>query len=356
MRNLFQALAALLLVSLGCSAEKPLSQPQAAKEPNVTKPAPKDNRGNLCWWNFEANGLHPTGSNFTAAEMCDVAAEFGLRHDIPGKANWGTIHARGQQIDCTMCEWSDSLAGAPPFGPSIGDEDPMRRAEIVRQMKIWMEIAQENNVPKMLCFLGNNSGDDRAKQWERVDASLKELTAHAEELGSLQLCFEPLNDVDFGSIPLANMKGHPGQFCPDPLEMLKHLKRVGKPKVCGMAFDFYHPAAEFRKQWIVGENVEESRKSVTNRLLDMFDQCGEYVLHTHTAQITLDDERMRGELHLVGGLIDYDVVYQHVWQSGYEGRWLAEWVTTEGATEDIGPRRTIIRSGIGKATKICGPK
>lgn len=324
------------------------------------RPEEKTATGNrvptLCWWITDNSGLHEAGANFTPEQMCDTVATLGAKHDIPPRAQWKLIGNRDQKVDCTMCEWSGSLAGEAPFGPSIGDEDPDRRAEIVKQMKAWMDLCQIKGIPKMLCFFGNASGDDADAQWARIDEALIKLTEHAETT-SVQLCFEPLNSVNFGDIPLAGMKGHPGQFCSDPMQFLEHIKRVGKPEHCAMAFDFYHPAAQFRDAWLDGvEGTVASKKVVTAKLIEMFDTCREYVGHIHVAGCYADDRRMRGELHLPGQLINYREVMAHVWASGYDGNWLIEYVSTAGSREaDISTRQGIVLDGMKKAVALCQP-
>ncbi len=330
------------------------NQTLIAKETRTVK-AQSTRIPTVCWWPLDNSGIHAGGANFTPEQMCAAVAEIGGAHDIPPKTHWELIKSRGQMIDCTMCEWSGDLAGEAPFGPSIGDADPVRRAEIVGQMKAWMDLAKMEGIPKMLCFFGNKSGDDTEEQWTRIDQSLRVLSRHAVSKG-IKLCFEPLNSIDFGDIPLAGMKGHPGQFCSDPIEFLRHLEKIGKPEVCGLAFDFYHPAAQFRDRWVSTTDVADARLAVTSELLAMYAVCEKYVLHIHTAGVTLDDARMRGELHLDGQLIDYRALMDHVWRSGYTGNWLIEYVSTEGADLSISTRQSLVLSGLHKAVKLCEPK
>lgn len=314
----------------------------------------QDRAPNLCWWNMDNSGVHKQGPNLTPEQMCDAVAAIEGAHDIPPRKHWGLIESRGQNINVTMTEWSGSLAGEAPFGPSIGDKNQKRRREIINQMKAWIDLASRKKIPKMLCFLGNKSGDDEDAQWKWIDKALKELAAYAKKKNVI-LCFEPLNDRNFGKIALAGMKGHPGQFCSDPLQIRDHLEKVGMPKYCGLAFDFYHPSAQYRDKWVVKGNVEASRKRVTAELISMYDQCREYVHHVHVAGCFLDDTLMRGELHLPGQLIDYRAVMTHVWASGYKGNYLIEYVTTEGADKPVTARQKIVLTGHKSAVDLCKP-
>lgn len=311
----------------------------------------------ICWWPFHDNGLHPDGPNFTPEQMCDLVDRIGGKHDIPPREHWELIASRGQDIDCTMCEWTGSLAGSAPFFPSIGEENPTRRNEILRQMKEWMILAASKGIPKMLCFFGNISGDNAEAQWERIDDSLIDLTAHAAEVG-IQLCFEPLNSVDFGKIPLAGMKGHPGQFSSDPLEFLEHLKKIGKPAVCGMALDFYHPAAQNLNEWLneVEDNFALQRQHITKQLKAIYSDCKEYVLHIHVAGCFTDNTVMRGELHIYGQLIDYLGIMDFIWKSGYTGNYLIEYIPTEGADSTLKQRQSTVIAGLASAVSTCIPR
>ena len=311
----------------------------------------------ICWWPFHDNGLHPDGPNFTPEQMCDIIDRIGGKHDIPPREHWELIESRGQDIDCTMCEWAGSLAGSAPFFPSIGEENPTRRNEIIRQMKEWMSLAASKGIPKMLCFFGNISGDNAEAQWKRIDDSLADLSAHAEEVG-IQLCFEPLNSVDFGRIPLAGMKGHPGQFCSDPLVFLEHLEKVGKPQVCGMALDFYHPSAQNLNEWLRAAGSEFAHRKLyfTKMLTGIFDTCEAYVLHIHTAGCFADAALMRGELHLYGQLIDYATLMDFVWKSGYTGNYLLEYIPTEGEDVSLKEKQSTVMAGFARAIDICKPR
>lgn len=328
-----------------------------AGTPTQAHEATGNQKPTLCWWTFD-KGLHPTGAQFDDTLMAAAINRVNGLHDIPPASKLDYIESMKQRTDVTMVEWSGILAGEAPFGPSIGDPDPVRRAEILRQIKAWIkDVAKKRGIKKMLTFFGDKCGDDEVLQWRNIDASLKELNEYIVSIGGgVTLCYEPLNSIDFGDIQLAGMKGHKDQFCSDPIEFWQHVKKVGNPDNIALAFDFYHPAAQYRKEWIVEGDLEASRRNVTNKLIAMYELCREYVRHIHVAQIFFDDARMRGELHLEGGLIDYAKVMTYVWTSGYKGNYLLEYISTEAADKPLAERRVVILAGLQKAVAICKPK
>ena len=145
-----------------------------------------------------------------------------------------------------------------------------------------IEAAKTLGAKKLITQVGQDTGEDRAKQKESIVSNLKNAAPMLEKSG-VTLMIEPLN----------TLYDHKGYFLWSSKEAFDIVKEVGSPSV-KVIFDIYH------------QQVMEG--NILNNILNNLD----WIAHLHAA-----GHPNRTDLTL--GENDYRVIFDRIDKAGYKG-------------------------------------
>lgn len=141
--------------------------------------------------------------------------------------------------------------------------DPLQRIKNVKDLRVWIALAQELHVPILRVFGGAGTGEDSEQQNNWVADALRQVASQAEQADVI--------------VALETHDGFASAY-----RVAKVLAAVDSPAICAL-WDSHHP---YRK----GETAEE-----------VWQQIGSRVAHVHVKDARRDDTQASGwQLVLLG--------------------------------------------------------
>ncbi|MEZ4531047.1 MAG: TIM barrel protein [Thermomicrobiales bacterium] len=163
------------------------------------------------WWCL-APVMTPEAIIQTTAELGYAGIEFAPREE------WDAIRDAGLRIVCMRGH--DDITN--------GLNDPSQHARIEREILANVALAQQYDIPALVCFSGERKGQDDASGAANTIAALQRVSRAAEEAGVL-LALELLNSkVD-----------HPDYMCDHTAWGVDVVSAVDSPAV-KLLYDVYH--------------------------------------------------------------------------------------------------------------------
>ena len=160
--------------------------------------------------------------------------------------------------------------------------DPAHADEWLDGLTETMEAAKALGAKKLITQVGQDTGEDRAKQSESIVSNLKK-AAPILERNEIILMIEPLN----------TLYDHKGYFLSSSKEAFDIIREVNSPCV-KVVFDIYH------------QQVMEG--NILNNILNNL----ELIAHLHAAGHP-------GRTDLTHGENDYRVIFERIDKAGYQG-------------------------------------
>lgn len=262
------------------------------------------------FWVLHKSVLGKNGPQLNVKEIADLCLELGLAIDLPPesiteddgteyKDLWKYFQDRGVRIACVMAPMGFAPA---PFMVGPADPDPEQAKAASDDLKRIIRKAAKYGIENVLSFTGYKVvGATRAAKVKALQVAYGPIIVVAGECG-VTVALECLNNLKHTG-PTAVMEGHDGYFGYNPDEVFAIVVFFEKPKVFGVAADWYH--LDLMRRALVEAGVFQY-----NSVEHWKEKYGKYIVYTHTAGVfPVGDDRQRGEMHLPGQLLNYDKVY-----------------------------------------------
>lgn len=182
--------------------------------------------------------------------------------------------------------------------------DASYRDAWLQGLKLSLDAAHQMGASKLITQVGQDTGDERARQHEAIVKTLTLARPLLEEYG-VTVMIEPLN----------TLVDHPGYYLTHASEAFDIVREVASPFV-KVVYDIYH-------QQISEGNIIPS---VTNNL--------EHIAHLHGAGHP-------GRIEMWMGESDYKVIFDAIDKAGYTGFCGLEYHPTLDASESLRRAREI---------------
>lgn len=176
--------------------------------------------------------------------------------------------------------------------------NPDMRQKWLDGLKKSCAAAKKAGVKRLITQVGNDTGEERAKQHESIVAALKDAKPILEESG-VTIMIEPLNTI----------VNHPGYYLWQSSEAFDIIREVNHPLV-KVVYDIYH-------QQVMEGNII---LNIINNL-----DC---IAHLHSAGHP-------GRIELQLGENDYKVIFGEVDKAGYTGACGLEYNPTMNSVESL---------------------
>lgn len=176
--------------------------------------------------------------------------------------------------------------------------NPEMRQKWLDGLKESCEAAKAAGVKRLITQVGNDTGEERAKQHESIVEALKAAKPILDDSG-VTIMIEPLNTI----------VNHPGYYLWQASEAFDIIHEVDHPLV-KVVYDIYH-------QQVMEGNIIPN---ITNNL-----DC---IAHLHSAGHP-------GRIELQFGENDYKVIFRAVDNAGYKGACGLEYRPTLGSIESL---------------------
>ncbi len=176
--------------------------------------------------------------------------------------------------------------------------NPEMRQKWLDGLKESCEAAKAAGVKRLITQVGNDTGEERAKQHESIVEALKAAKPILDDSG-VTIMIEPLNTI----------VNHPGYYLWQASEAFDIIHEVNHPLV-KVVYDIYH-------QQVMEGNIIPN---ITNNL-----DC---IAHLHSAGHP-------GRIELQFGENDYKVIFRAVDNAGYKGACGLEYRPTLGSIESL---------------------
>ena len=176
--------------------------------------------------------------------------------------------------------------------------NPDMRKKWLGGLKESCAAAKKAGVKRLITQVGNDTGEERAKQHESIAAALKEAKPILEDSG-VTIMIEPLNTI----------VNHPGYYLWQSAEAFDIIREVNHPLV-KVVYDIYH-------QQVMEGNII---LNIVNNL-----DC---IAHLHSAGHP-------GRIELQFGENDYKVIFREVDKAGYTGACGLEYNPTMDSVESL---------------------
>ena len=233
------------------------------------------------------------GAKYDTKGLIDLAKALDADLDLVAFDQWSTVTNSGVNLACAL----PNMGEYAPFEP--GCNNPGTKNLVRSSISKTLDAAAAANIKFVIVFTGNDTGENRDLQYERIVRAYTEkvsgesLVEKAKRL-DVTMVVEMLNTTGNPK----TWKGHPGYLGNSTVEVVEKMVKPINSDHLKLAFDVYH----------VGMMCENP--------IQLARKYGKYIGYLHVAGVVPEGEKFgsqnRGELSAKGQMIDYPQVMAEI--------------------------------------------